>query len=90
MTKIDTGFANFGEIMANKKSAKIKPAPAYQWQELALKIIQELSIPGFKRNSVFKVCKNNPQQVVLRAFNDTKELCKSGEKWKYFFKIVKS
>jgi len=87
MTQTDLGFQNLGEIFAKKQ---IKKAPAYQWQDLALRVIRELSVPGFKRSSVFKACKSNPQQVVLQALNDTKELCKSGEKWKYFFKIVKN
>lgn len=86
MTQINNGFVDFKEIIKNKQ---IKKAPAYPWQDLALRVIQELSVPGFKRNSVFKVCKNNPQQTILRALNDTKELCQSGERWKYFFKIVK-
>ena len=86
MTAINNGPSSLKEIFDNKQTKK---APAYPWQDLALRVIQELNIPGFKRNSVFKVCKNNSQQVVLQALNDTKELCQSGEKWKYFFKIVK-
>ncbi len=86
MIKINTGPSSFKEILSNRQ---IKKTPAYPWQDLALRVIQELSIPGLKRNSVFRVCKNNPQSVILRALNDTKELCQSGEKWKYFFKIVK-
>jgi len=54
-----------------------KKAPAHEWQDLALRIISDLGVPNFKRGSVFKICKDN-----------TKELCKSGEKWKYFFKVI--
>ncbi|MFA6422562.1 MAG: hypothetical protein WCV92_04130 [Candidatus Buchananbacteria bacterium] len=82
----DNGFQNLGSIFANRKQA-IKP-PAYQWQDLALRIIGELGIPGFKRNSVFKACKDHPKEFIERCLNDTKELCKIGERWKYFFKIV--
>lgn len=70
------------------KNRVIKKAPAYQWQELALKIINDLNIPNNKRSSVFRVCKQNTRQIVELAMNDTKELCKSGEKWRYFFKVI--
>jgi hypothetical protein len=78
-------FEKLGDIMSNKI---IKKPPAYQWQDLALKIIKELSIPNEKRNSVFKACKQYSKIYIEKCFNDTKELCHSGEKWKYFFKIV--
>lgn len=77
---------NIGDIFASKKAAK-KP-PAFPWQELALRVINELSMPNFKRNAVFKVCKENPKVFIERCLNDTKELCQTGEKWKYFFKLV--
>lgn len=79
-------FQHLGEIFDKKKPSK-KP-PAFEWQELALKIINELGVPNLKRNSVFKICKEYPKNKVLAALNDTKELCKSGEKWKYFFKVL--
>jgi hypothetical protein len=79
-------FTSFSEVFKNKKPL-VKP-PAYPWQELALRIIKELSIPNFKRSSVFKVCRDLPSTVVERAFNDTKELCQTGLAWKYFFKII--
>jgi len=69
-------------------SRKAKKPPAYEWQDLALKVIKELNIPKFKRNAVFKACKNNPKYFIEKCLNDTKELCQTGEKWKYFFKIV--
>jgi len=65
-----------------------KKAPAHEWQDLALRIISDLGVPNFKRGSVFKICKDNTKEKVERAYNDTKELCKSGEKWKYFFKVI--
>ncbi|PIR13955.1 hypothetical protein COV49_00435 [Candidatus Falkowbacteria bacterium CG11_big_fil_rev_8_21_14_0_20_39_10] len=68
--------------------SQTKKPPAYEWQDLALRIIDELNIPGFKRNAVFKVCKEKPKQVILLAMNDTKELCQTGERWKYFFKVL--
>ena len=83
---VDSDPQNFKDIIKNKKT--IVKSPAYQWQDFALKIIEELNIPGFKRNSVFKVCKDNSQEFIEKAFNDTKELCQSGEMWKYFFKLV--
>ncbi len=79
------GFKSFSEIFQAKPQKK---APAYPWQEFALRIIQELGVPGFKRSAVFKVCRDLPTNIVERALNDTKELCKSGASWKYFFKIV--
>lgn len=71
-----------------KKGRKPVKPPAYEWQDLALKVIKELGIPNGKRNSVFRVCKENPKEVILQALNDTKELCETGAKWKYFFKII--
>lgn len=62
--------------------------PAYQWQDLALRIIEELSIPKFKKNAVFKVCKEYPKNFIERCLVDTQELATTDEKWKYFFKIV--
>ena len=76
---------SFGELM---KSRVVKKAPAFEWQDLALQVINELNIPNNKRNSVFRVCKQNTKQIVERAMNDTKELCKTGEKWRYFFKLI--
>ncbi len=81
----NNGFQNFNEIIKSKK--KIKP-PAYQWQEFALKIIDELNIPADKKNSIFKICKENPKAFVEKCLNETKELCQTGEKWKYFFKLA--
>ncbi len=76
---------SFSDIVRHKASKK---PPAYSWQELALQIIKDLSIPNNKKSSVFKACKNNSEQTIKLALNDTKELCKTGEKWKYFFKII--
>jgi hypothetical protein len=70
------------------KKRQIKKAPAYPWQDLALRVIQQLSIPTFKRGAVFMVCKNLTPNLVERAMNDTKELCQNGAAWKYFFKIA--
>ena len=78
-------FHKISEIL-NKKN-QIKP-PAYAWQELALSIIKDLNIPKFKRNAVFKVCRDQHKSLIERCLNDTKELCQSGEKWKYFFKLI--
>jgi len=78
-------FQSFSDIIKTKKT--IKP-PAYPWQDLALRIIKELGIPNFKRAAVFKVCKEKPAHEIELAVNDTKELCYSGAKWKYFFKII--
>jgi hypothetical protein len=83
--EIDKGVEDIGNIFKTKQNKK---PPAYPWQDLALRIITELGIPGFKRSSVFKICKEKDKMVVERALNDTKELCKTGEKWKYFFKVI--
>lgn len=73
------------DIFKNKKTTK---APAYPWQDLALTVIKELNIPNFKRSSVFKACKDLPENKVRIALNDTKELCHNKNKWQYFFKII--
>lgn len=78
-------FKSLAEIFKSKQTVK---APAYPWQDLALKIIKELNIPGFKRGAIFKVCRDNPPHKITLALNDTKELCKTGAAWKYFFKII--
>ena len=85
--KKNDGFQSLGAIFVSQKGAKTKKPPAYPWQELALKVVSELGIPGFKRASVFKICRDCQKEFVERCLNDTKELCQSGEKWKYFFKV---
>ena len=85
--KETTGFQTLGDIFKNKQENKIKP-PAYQWQDFALQVIKDLQIPAFKRNSVFKICKEKSRAFVESCLADTKELCKTGEAWKYFFKVV--
>jgi len=72
------------DIISNKQT--IKP-PAYPWQDLALRVIDELNIPKHKKNAVFKVCKQHPKVVIEKALNDTKELAQA-EQWKYFFKLT--
>jgi len=84
--KKEEEMQTIGDIFVNRK--KTPKAPAYQWQELALKVINELGIPNFKKSSVFKACRDNSKNFVEKCFNDTKELCGKGEKWKYFFKII--
>jgi len=84
----DQDFKSIKDVLSESRPTK-KP-PAYQWQELALRIIKELSVPGFKRNAIFKACKENPKNIIEKALNDTKELCQTGEKWKYFFKVIGS
>jgi hypothetical protein len=78
-------WQQIGSIFA-KKSQK-KP-PAYEWQDLALRVIKELNIPDFKRSAVFKVCKERPASFINLCLNDTKELCSTGSQWQYFFKLV--
>lgn len=85
--KKQEGFAGISDIFQEKKTKK---APAYEWQDLALRIIKELHIPNFKRSSVFKICKEKDMQFVLNCFNDTKELAQGRDKWKYFFKLASS
>jgi len=78
-------FQSLSDIIKQKKT--VKP-PAYPWQELALRVIKELGIPNFKRSAIFKACKEHPPYQIERALNDTKELCRQGSKWQYFFKII--
>ncbi len=77
---------SFKDILENKKAGP--KAPAYAWQDLALKVEREIKIPGFKRSALFKVCRDYPRVVIERCLADTKELCQSGEQWRYFFKVV--
>lgn len=79
---------SLGDIFHNKKPTK--KAPAYKWQDLALEIINKLSVPGNKKSSVFKACRDNPESRIRTALNDTKELCKGGSRWQYFFKVLSS
>ncbi len=83
---IRTEPEKFADLLKNRRRAK-KP-PAYQWQDLALRVIKELSIPGFKKSAVFRVCKENNKYFIEKCLNETKELCQTGQKWKYFFKLV--
>lgn len=85
--KTDDGFQTIKDIFTVRASRTVKP-PAYEWQELALRIIKELGVPNFKRNSVFKICKTKSKTIIEQSLNDTKELCRTGDKWKYFFKII--
>lgn len=80
-------FSSLSDILKNRQTVK---APAYPWQDLALQVIKELNIPNFKRGAVFKVCRDFPAHKIKIALNDTKELCKTGAAWKYFFKIIDS
>ncbi|EKE18658.1 MAG: hypothetical protein ACD_9C00268G0005 [uncultured bacterium] len=86
MTK--DNIKSFGQLLQKREVKDIKKAPTFQWQELALKIIEDLDVPKEKRNSIFRVCKQHNRQIIERAISDTKELCKSGEKWRYFFKVI--
>lgn len=85
--KVDKGFEKVGDLVNSRFSKK---PPAYQWQDLALRIIRELGVPDFKRNSVFKVAKEHPRAFIETCLNDTKELCRTGAKWRYFFKLVEN
>jgi hypothetical protein len=85
-TRKNNGFEDLGEIFKKRKS-QTKP-PAYEWQDLALRIIKELHIPNQKKSSVFKACKENSKEFIESCLNDTKELCDRGEMWRYFFKLI--
>jgi len=78
-------FSKVSDIFKNRQ---VKKPPAYQWQDLALRVITELRIPKFKHSAVFKVCKERGQTIIEQTLNDTKELCPNGQSWKYFFKIL--
>lgn len=82
-----SNLKSFGDLMKNRPAAPQK-APAYEWQDLALRVVKDLNVPGFKRASVFKVCKQYPKVVIEKALSDTKELCQTGEQWRYFFKVL--
>jgi len=78
---------NLADILRNRKI--VKP-PAYEWQDLALRIIKELGIPDFKRSAIFKICRDYHKITIEKAMNETKELCQTGAKWQYFFKVMAS
>ena len=82
---INQGPQKIQELLGKKPDKK---PPAYQWQELALKVIEQLNIPPNKKNAVFLVCKKYSRNYIEKCLNDTKELAKAGEKWRYFFKLV--
>ena len=88
--EIGSGLEKLGDLFSqNSKNRRSRPkAPAYAWQDLALVVIKELNIPDFKRSAVFKVCKLRPRAYIEKCLNDTKELCRDGESWKYFFKLA--
>ncbi|MFH0955835.1 MAG: hypothetical protein V1801_01310 [Candidatus Falkowbacteria bacterium] len=88
--QIDEGLEKLGDLFTQgTKNQRSRPkAPAYPWQDLALQVIKELNVPDFKRSSVFKLCKQKPRVYIEKCLNDTKELCQTGEKWKYFFKVA--
>jgi hypothetical protein len=81
-------FQSWGSVFKDRKKLVGPKPPAYPWQDLALQIIKELNIPNAKRSSIFKVCRDNSKEFIEMSLNDTKELCQSGEKWKYFLKII--
>ena len=81
----DIFSARGGYASGGKNKAK---APAYQWQDLALRIVEELAIPQSKKNSVFKVCKDYDKNFVEKCLDDTKELAQGSARWRYFFKLV--
>ncbi|MEA3398419.1 MAG: hypothetical protein U9R06_01605, partial [Patescibacteria group bacterium] len=76
----NVGFEKIGIII---KSNKTKKPPKYEWQDFALRIIDELGVPKHKRSSIFKVCRDNPKPFVEKCFDDTRELCKKGKTWLY-------
>jgi len=86
----DKGLKKLGDLFnqGSKNQRSWPKAPAYAWQDLALHVVKELNIPDFKRSAVFKVCKQRPRVYIEKCLNDTKELCQTGEKWKYFFKVA--
>ena len=83
--KINKGLEKLSDLIGRGQARK---PPAYQWQDLALRVIEELGIPQFKRNAIFKVCKEKPKNLIEKCLNDTKELCQTGEKWRYFLKLI--
>jgi len=81
-------FSSIASLFVNMQTKTKKKAPTYQWQELALQIINDLNIPANKRSSVFKACKEKSPEFIKRCLTDTKELCNKGEDWRYFFKLI--
>lgn len=82
--KQNTGPEEIKKLL--KRRETIKP-PAYEWQDLALRVIRELGVPRYKKSAVFKICKEYHKTAIERAFNETKELAHK-ERWKYFFKVI--
>ncbi|MCX6784656.1 MAG: hypothetical protein NTV81_01820 [Candidatus Komeilibacteria bacterium] len=82
---VGDNFQSIKQVMLRKSGKK---PPAYEWQALALRVIEELHIPNFKRGSVFKICAELDKNSVEQCLNDTKELAKTGSQWQYFFKLA--
>lgn len=84
--EIKDNFQSINQVLMAKK---FKKTPAYEWQALALRVINELEIPNFKRSAVFKVCRDLSKKAIEQCLIDTKELAKPGSgRWQYFFKLT--
>jgi hypothetical protein len=81
----ESGWQKIDKIFSSKKN--IRPA-AYDWQDFALKIIDELKVPSYKKSVIFQICRDYPKNILDHALIDTHELCKTGAKWRYFLKIL--
>lgn len=86
--KKNNGFTTMSDVIKNRGAVKTPKPPAYKWQDKALQIIADLDIPPNKKSSVFKACRDKNQIFIERCLTDTKELCKKGEQWRYFFKLL--
>ena len=72
---------SIASILKTKKQSKV---PAYQWQQLALDIIESLQDGETKKSSIFKCCKRDEQRARW-AWNECKELGKPFVR--YFLKV---
>jgi hypothetical protein len=63
-----------------------KKLPKYEWQELALDIIEKLKAEN--KGLIFKICKKHPKSYVMHCLSETLELAKGDKKDRYFVKLI--
>lgn len=81
--KINKGLT---KIEFNLDRYKDKKAPKYEWQQLALDIIEELKADN--KGLIFKICKQFPKSYIEKCLNDTRELAKGDKRDRYFVKLI--
>lgn len=68
-------FEKIGNLFNKKTAAK---PPAYQWQDLALRVIKELSIPDVKKAPCLKLAKKSRKISLKAALTTRKNFARQG------------